>query len=207
MSTKIISFDKNNARALHEEMLALLAPLAEKYGVRIVKAGGSIGTDKCKLNVEFIAQGEDAEKMAFAKNCDLFHCKAEDYGRIGLINGKKVKLVGFEPGRSKFCVRGYCIEEQKVMLYTREALRLNWEIESCKLFGGPVIDPVAVQAHNDAFEKSRGYTHRLNAWIHPEAGGSDYQRVEYFKAQPTPAEIARVLTSSCVKDDFKVTAL
>src|SRR4051812_16997222 len=116
----ITSFDKKNAQAIHEEMLVLLAPLSQKYGVSIRQAGGSIGTNTLTLKVEFRAEGEDAEKAAFVSLCDLFRCKPEDYGRMGVINGQKVKLIGFEPKRSKFCVRGFGMDTKKVMLYTED---------------------------------------------------------------------------------------
>lgn len=198
----ITSFDKKNAQAIHEEMLVLLAPLGAKYGLKIRQAGGTIGTDTLTLKVEFRAEGEDAEKAAFAKNCALFRCEPEDYGRVGLINNRKVKLVGFELKRSKFCVRGYLIEEKKVMLYTEEALWKNWKIERAR----PKTD-AEILIENDRAAKADGFTHRLNAWIHPEAGGSDYPKQRYFKGEPSKADIAEFLAMSCVKDDYKVTVL
>ena len=198
----ITSFDKKNAQAIHEEMMVMLQPLAAKYGVKLRQAGGSIGTDTLTLKVEFRAQGEDAERVAFKNLCDLFDCKPEDYGRIGTINRKLVKLVGFMPKRSKFCVRGFVVEDNKTMLYTEEVLWKNFGIESAK----PKSE-ADIRRENDEAMKKEGYTHRVDAWIHPEAGGSDYPKQQYFKGEPSKKDIETLLAASCVKNDYKVTTL
>jgi hypothetical protein len=57
--------------------------------------------------------------------------------------------------------------------------------------------------------KAKGFTHRLLAMIHPEAGGDDYL-VEFFtKKEPTPAEIEKLLKKrrSAVLNDYRLTHL
>ncbi len=65
----------------------------------------------------------------------------------------------------------------------------------------------AQQQKDDKKYKAKGYTHRLDAWIHPENGGDDYMTVTYFVGAPTEAQIAKVLRSSEVKNDYTVTEL
>lgn len=57
--------------------------------------------------------------------------------------------------------------------------------------------------------RAKGFTHRLLAMIHPEAGGSDYL-VEFFtEKEPTPAEIEKLLKErrSAVLNDYRLTHL
>lgn len=205
----IVSFDKNNANTLHDEMMVLLAPLAEKYGVKIRKAGGSIGTDTTTLKVEFRAEGEDAEKSAFAKNANLFYCTLADYGKMATINRREVKLVGFELKRSKFCIRCFMTDEKKIMLYPEDVL---WKFfhtgrnPAAPFAEVSKVNPLEIQKQNDASMKAQGFTHRVDAWIHPSSG-SDYQKQQFFKNEPTKAQLFIMLASSEVKTDYKVTAL
>ena len=57
--------------------------------------------------------------------------------------------------------------------------------------------------------KAEGMTVRVSAWVHPAAGGDDYQADWYFPARPAPAEIRSLLRGegSSVLDDFQVIAL
>jgi len=204
----ITSFDKKSANLLGDEAIALLKILESKYGVKIRPAGGTFAEDKFTMKVEIRLVGEGAEKAAFDANCALFHCKPEDYGRIGIINGQKIKLVGFELKRSKFPIRGLGLDTNKVMLYTEDALWKNWKVEGAMRFHAiETGTPEQRQQAQDAEMKAVGFTHRVNGWVHPEAGGSDYPVEQYFKAKPTDKEVASLFARSCVKDDFKITVL
>jgi hypothetical protein len=57
-----------------------------------------------------------------------------------------------------------------------------------------------------AIRKKHGFTHRTVAWIHP-GRGDDYSVELWTKAEPTKAEIARLLRGSVRKDDYSVEAL
>lgn len=65
----------------------------------------------------------------------------------------------------------------------------------------------AQQKKDDKKHKAKGYTHRVDAWIHPAQGGDDYQTTTYFVGEPKKADIAGLLRSSEVKDDYSVTEL
>lgn len=65
----------------------------------------------------------------------------------------------------------------------------------------------AQQKEDDKKHKAKGYTHRVDAWIHPAQGGDDYQTTTYFVGEPKKADIAALLRSSEVKDDYSVTKL
>jgi len=54
--------------------------------------------------------------------------------------------------------------------------------------------------------QTEGYTHVVDAWIHP-AAGDDYRTEACTKGEPTPADIQRILSRSQVKTDYKVTPI
>lgn len=61
----------------------------------------------------------------------------------------------------------------------------------------------------DARQKKLGMTHRVTAWIHPKAGGDDYQVDIYAKGEPTKAEIQSLLRKqgSAVLTDYQIVNL
>ena len=61
----------------------------------------------------------------------------------------------------------------------------------------------------DAKMKAQGYTHRVNAYVHPTAGGDDYQVVFYGSPRPTKTAIKAQLQKlgSDVLDDFIITKI
>lgn len=65
----------------------------------------------------------------------------------------------------------------------------------------------AVQvAKQDVEMKAKGFTHCVDAWIHP-GRGDDYSIAVYMNRMPTKADIARVLRKSVVKTDYSVRVL
>jgi ectoine hydroxylase-related dioxygenase (phytanoyl-CoA dioxygenase family) len=62
------------------------------------------------------------------------------------------------------------------------------------------------KAARDAKMIRQGYTHRLDAWIHPTRG-DDYQVQAYAKGAFTKADIRDILKESRVKDDYVITKL
>lgn len=58
----------------------------------------------------------------------------------------------------------------------------------------------------DAKYKAQGYTHRVNAWVHPKAGGDDYQVQLWTIGSPKPEEIKAILKrrKSQIDNDYTV---
>jgi len=54
--------------------------------------------------------------------------------------------------------------------------------------------------------QTEGYTHVVEAWIHPEYG-DDYRSDSCAMGIPTPADIKRILSKSQVKTDYRVTPI
>lgn len=65
------------------------------------------------------------------------------------------------------------------------------------------------QKNEDAKMKAQGYSHRVNARIHPAGGGDDYQVVMYASRRPTKATMKSQLRKlgSEVFDDFIITKI
>ena len=61
----------------------------------------------------------------------------------------------------------------------------------------------------DQKHKANGYSHRVDAWIHPAGGGDDYSVAIYSKGQPSDELIQKTLKrkGSAVLDDYKVAML
>jgi hypothetical protein len=53
---------------------------------------------------------------------------------------------------------------------------------------------------------NKGFTHRLDAWIHP-SHDSDFQIKVYFMGEPTKTEVQKQLKKCQVKTDYKVSIL
>ena len=65
------------------------------------------------------------------------------------------------------------------------------------------------EKQEDARMKAQGYTHRVNARVHPAAGGDDYQVVFYASPRPATSAIKAQLRKlgSEVFDDFIITKI
>jgi len=57
--------------------------------------------------------------------------------------------------------------------------------------------------------KKKGFTHKVRAWVHPSAGGDDYQLEIYAKGKPDAKTIKDALKreGSCILDDYVVEEL
>jgi hypothetical protein len=103
----IKQFDRPTVRALEQEIIEALAPLAEKHGLTVDSAGGSFDDHKfsarvCFKPVENDEEREAREKREFAKYANLFGLTADHYGKQFTNQGRKYRLVGIEPQRPKF---------------------------------------------------------------------------------------------------------
>jgi hypothetical protein len=64
-------------------------------------------------------------------------------------------------------------------------------------------------AARDRRMKRKGMKVRVSAWVHPAAGGDDYQADWYFAVRPTPAQVQALLRQegSSILDDFQIIVL
>ncbi len=108
---------------------------------------------------------------------------------------------------AKVMVEKWLSENGTTILHDKAA---KWKVASAE-FAREIADEneriAAQQKKDDKTRKAKGYTHRLDACIHPKHGGDDYLTTTYFVGAPTEAQIAKILRSSEVKNDYAVTEL
>ena len=65
------------------------------------------------------------------------------------------------------------------------------------------------KAAEDAKMKVKGYRYKTVAWVHPSAGGDDYQVVMYTVKRPLKAEVQAMLKKkrSSILDDYNIAKL
>lgn len=77
-----------------------------------------------------------------------------------------------------------------------------------KEFEAAAAKEKAREAREDVKKAGEGFTHKVEAWIHPKAGGDDRQVVVYWRGKPTDDDVKKLLRrQSRVDSDFRVVAL
>ncbi len=103
--------NRNTARAIERQVLALLAPMESDGQLKITAKGGTIGETFVNLRIEFaevaangIAESrEAADFKALAK----FHgLSADDFGKQFVSRGERFTIVGLKPKSHKFPILG-----------------------------------------------------------------------------------------------------
>ncbi len=120
-------FDKINCCVVQHEMITALQNLCTEYGLNVRYEGGKFSdlefTVKLKLTIRETANGESVEALRFAEICEQYQVPASAYGQVIEIQGKRLKLVGFELKRSKYCVKVLDLNTNKAMLYPEAVLK------------------------------------------------------------------------------------
>lgn len=99
----IKTFTKPITKAIADEIEAALQGVAAKHGISIRYNGGTLlGDTKVVLKLALESQDPDAQRSEFAQVASLFNLTAADYGKVIKVNGRDMKLVGFDLKRRKF---------------------------------------------------------------------------------------------------------
>jgi hypothetical protein len=179
--------DKKIASKVSAELEVVLKKFAEDHSMDVDTIGGSYSSMGGTFTPKVIFKekkigGIDRDIALFNEQCDMYDLKPEDYGRpLTSHTGEIYKLVGFMPSRPKFCLVGKN-NNGKRMLFIRS-----------------MISSSAVKVN----------TYSYTAWVHPKAGGDDYQiegKVFAPDENRAKAEIKKILAKkSAVTDDFQIT--
>ncbi|MGE8141770.1 hypothetical protein ACQKOE_07330 [Novosphingobium sp. NPDC080210] len=93
-------------RLITEDMLAALAPIEAKYGVKFATAGGTLGTSDMlvKLKVESTdpTAVDKAAAQEFARQCRFYGLEPEDYGAEFTMGGVRYRLTAIKSSRPKY---------------------------------------------------------------------------------------------------------
>lgn len=228
----VSSFGKKAERApMSEEVKAKLkAKSAEKKALRPKKADGGVSIqDLCK---ELGIEPRDARKALRKGNVQKPDCgwywklreEAEAVLRnVGLIGGKanakaekaaKKMTKDLIDDVKKTAPKKPTKKEMKAVRAAAKAAKLAAKrTERATQLKALQAEAAEAERKQDTTQRAAdkkataaGYTHRINAWIHP-ASGDDYSVYTYCKGKPSKKTIKVVMRKSVVKDDFKVTEL
>lgn len=118
----ITRFDKPTCRTLAKDIEAALAEVAKKHGVTIQYAGGRFQDTSLAMKLEVkVADPEVQAKAAqieFASLAPLFRLTGAHYGREFTAQGKRYRLVGFQPRKRKYPIRAHDIAAGKDILFS-----------------------------------------------------------------------------------------
>jgi hypothetical protein len=121
MKMKITKFDRKNANALHDAIIAAITDVTAEFGVSVRKAGGSIDEAKTKLAFEFEitdpVAAADVELRDFRLFCGLYDLSVGHYKARFTTRGSTFELIGFMTRRPKFPFKCRDVATGKVMLY------------------------------------------------------------------------------------------
>lgn len=114
-------------RQLTEEMLAALAPLEAKFGVKFSTAGGTLGS--AEMVVKLKAESADtsavdsAARQAFARECRFYGLEPEDYGAEFTSGGIRYRLTGIKSSRPKYPLSAESLRDGRSFKFTTSVVR------------------------------------------------------------------------------------
>ena len=108
----IKTFNKPVTKTLAQEIEAALQALAAKHGVTIRYNGGTIlGDTKIVLKLAIESTDPDAQRREFEQVSSLFDLTGADYGKVITVNGRAMRLVGFDLKRRKFPLKMQVVQD------------------------------------------------------------------------------------------------
>ena len=102
-----MTFDKISIDKIHREMETALQPIAQKYGITIVRGGGNYGGLEATLKFLLRTQsetGETQEALDFKQYAELFGVPVAALGQTVRLGRETFKIVGLTPRRRKYPV-------------------------------------------------------------------------------------------------------
>lgn len=98
-----MNFNKSNFNVFREDVEAALRDVAKKHNIQITC--GNISYTDIEFTLQLVCvnnmNGEDGKKLLFEKYCSFYGFKKSDYERKFYMDGKRFKLVGFNPNSPK----------------------------------------------------------------------------------------------------------
>ena len=103
--------NRDTARAIERQALALLAPMERECQLKIAAKGGSIGTTFVTFRIEFAEVGEagvveSREAADFKALAKFYGLGTDDLGKPFVIRGERYEIVGLKPKSHKFPILG-----------------------------------------------------------------------------------------------------
>jgi hypothetical protein len=103
--------NRDTARAIERQALALLAPLESDGQLKVAVKGGTIGKTFVNLKIEFAEVGKDGvaesrEAADFKAMAKFYGLSADDLGKQFVSRGERFEIVGLKPKSQKFPILG-----------------------------------------------------------------------------------------------------
>ena len=135
--TKITQFNSKNIDRIREDVEQKLAEVSEKYGI-VLTIGGmrySASEITTRMTVKTITTGikegesmkEASDRAEFTRYAASFGLKAEYFGQVVTIDGKRFRIVGLKPKSRKYPVLGQVVGEDKVFKLALDSVRTQLE--------------------------------------------------------------------------------
>jgi hypothetical protein len=107
VSAKENIMDRNKADQIISAVREAVAAVEAKYGIKLAPAKGTYTNDNLKVRLEFsepTKSGEfmDSEAKELQKYASIYGLPEDAYGKEFYDNGRKYKVVGIAPRRSRF---------------------------------------------------------------------------------------------------------
>lgn len=105
----ITQFTPAVLKALRPEIDAALKAVADKYGVTFHAGNGLYSgveaSFKLEMKVADTTAVEAEERRTFEKHCRIVGLEPEDFGKRFRASNYWYTVIGFDPGRPKFCIK------------------------------------------------------------------------------------------------------
>ena len=119
---------------LRKEIEAALAPIADKYGTKVVAGGIKYDDITTDITVSFRTETAEksAEQLAFEKHAPAYGFKPEDFGFTFSHGGKTYKFISFKTTARKYPCVCEC-SDGKQYAYEAAAMSNIMKIERAKI--------------------------------------------------------------------------
>ena len=98
--------NRDTARAIERQALALLAPMEGDGQLKIAVKGGSVGATFVNLKIEFAEVGEGGVAESREALAKFYGLSDDDLGRQFVFRGERLTIVGLKPKSPKFPILG-----------------------------------------------------------------------------------------------------
>lgn len=130
---QLTRIEKAQLSILQDRLKEAVETFTKEFGLDVHYNGCRYDTltyePKLVFKVKVTADGKSAERAEFDRNATYFNVPKTAYNKTFTLRGMTYKLVGFNLRRSKYCVKGRRVTDDKVFLFPRTVLTLGLGIK------------------------------------------------------------------------------
>jgi hypothetical protein len=118
-------FNKTGHRALSADVVAELAELGQRHGLKFEVKGGQLGAHSLTLSLVASSAdttaADDAARRLIDVNGRSLGLAGSDYGLVFTSQGKRYRFTGVSPSRPKYPIDGVCESTGRKFKFARTA--------------------------------------------------------------------------------------